>query len=130
MKNKLILTVFIAGLLMVMLLPLTVFAGEPQDVTFRVRNATGGAVGLKLTDANGDIYWFDILTPNYETTLTEGMYAYYATTVCGIKFGDMNLTNGKRFTLTCPAQELDTTLYRIGNGRCDSCHNKIGFPLE
>lgn len=130
MKKKMIYAIFVVGLLLVLILPLSVLAGEPQDVTFRIRNATGGPVGLKLTDAVGDITWIEVINPNFETTITEGVYDYYASTICGVESGVMNLTNGKRLTLTCPEQELTTTLYRIGNGWCDRCHNTIGYPLE
>lgn len=130
MKKKLTYTIFVVGLLLVLVLPLSVLAGEPQEITLLVRNATGGPVDLKLVDEDGATYWLDVINPNFETTLNEGMYDYYASTVCGVESGELNLTNGKRLTFTCPDQELNTTLYRIGNGRCDRCHNIIGYPLE
>jgi len=130
MKNRKWLPFYIVGALLILVLPLSVLAGEPQDVKVYVKNTTGGTVDLLLTDPNGVPQWFSLWDQNQEITLTEGKYNYYASTVCGVQAGVWNVNVGKRLLISCPDDQVVVDWYNIGQNRCDRCHNAIGHPLD
>jgi hypothetical protein len=71
------------------------------DVDLEVRNRTGHKVTLLLTDQDGRQFTF-VYGPGWtDTKLTEGLYRYYATTVCGNQSGVFNLNVTKYLFFSC-----------------------------
>jgi len=114
MKNKLV-VLFVLAALLVSLIPVSVFAAEPMELKVFVRNATGGVVDLRLTDANGDFQYLTLDPGVSELALMEGKYEYYALTPCGVQVGVWNLNVSKQLMIRCDGGMLNMNLSK----RCD-----------
>ena len=109
MKNKFVVW-FVLAALLVSLIPVSVFAAEPMELKVFVRNATGGVVDLRLTDANGDFHYMTLDPGVYEVELMEGKYEYYAVTTCGVQVGVWNLNVSKQLMVSCDGGVLSMDL--------------------
>jgi len=115
MKNKVVIW-FVLAALLISLIPVSVFAAEPMELKVFVRNSTGAAVDLRLTDANGDFHYMTLDPGVYEVELMEGKYEYYAVTTCGVQVGVWNLNVSKQLMVSCDDGVLSMDLAK----RCDN----------
>lgn len=126
MKKTLI--VLLSVMLLLSLIPATVFAAEPAELKVRVRNTSGGDVDLKLTAEDGSVQYITLPNGVYETTLMEGKYQYYAVMPCGTQFGEWNLNVSKTLYLQCKDGQPIVDLQYCPNNYWGEIYI-IDFPL-
>ena len=95
MKKQLILITLLV-LMLASLLPVAALAAKPAELAVQVRNHTGAAVELSLTDATGNVTYKTIPVGISTFTLVEGRYSYYASTVCGVQSGPFNASTKEK----------------------------------
>jgi len=97
-------------ILIITLLPVNVFAAQPQEINLVVRNRIGGPVEVNLTDEFGNIQFFSFEEGVSELALTEGQYQFWASMPCGNLAGTWNVNISKILFLSCdqaiPSAEL------------------------
>lgn len=99
--------------LIISMLPISVFAGGPVELDVRVYNRTGAPISLKLTSlADGAISWVQLPANESIMALTEGKYEYYAVTKCGTQFGIWNVNVVKELLLKCEDDKPAISLSR------------------
>ena len=117
--HKKVMFVLIVALL-VMALPTAVFAAAPAPVMLHVRNTTGGPVELSLTDEVGNVMFYSLVEGINHIELVDGLYGFYASTLCGVQTGVWNLSATDTYILKCqdgalgiekPANACDVGLY-------------------
>jgi hypothetical protein len=105
MKNQKLLMVSLILIFAVLfsLAPQNAALAKKDDtvVDLKVRNRTGGIVEIKLVDENGNPSWFRYEPGQTITPLSEGIYAYYASTDCGNRSGVFNLNVTKELLFSC-----------------------------
>ena len=104
-------------ILIVTLLPVNVFAAQPQEVDVNVRNRTGGTVEVSLTDESGNIQFFSFEEGVSELTLTEGRYQFWASMPCGNLAGTWNVNISKTLFLSCDEAGPSAELTRRSSGQ-------------
>jgi len=95
------LTTLVLIALFVIVVPGSVFAAAPADVTVYIRNQTAGQVNLSLTLPGEDPIFKTLETGTSSFEITEGTYEYYASTPCGNISGQWNFTTNRTLFLTC-----------------------------
>lgn len=114
--KKLIYTI----LILTLLLPAgAVFAKEPVTFELEFRNQTGGVVSLSMEDANGNKTFVDVPEGVSTLDVPEGVYQYYANTLCGVEVGTWNMNVKKVAIFKCEADgdlfvDLDRMCYFPG----------------
>lgn len=91
----------ISCILIIALLPVNVFAAQPQEVSWFVRNRTGGSVEVSLTDEFGNLQFFTFEEGVSEISLMEGKYQFWASMECGNLAGTWNVNLSKILYLSC-----------------------------
>jgi len=102
-------------LILALLLPVgAVFAKEPVTFEIEFRNRTGGVVSLSMEDANGNKTFSDVPEGVSTLDVPEGVYQYYASTLCGVEVGTWNMNVKKVAIFKCEADgELFVDLDRM-----------------
>ena len=81
-------------------------AAKPAEILINFHNRTGGVVSLRLTDAAG-MNTFIELQPGVSTeTMDDGVYTYYAGTICGAQSGVWNFNVSKDVYIDCEGTNL------------------------
>lgn len=104
--------IFVIVLLVLTLLPVSVFAAEPAELDLRVYNRTEGPVSVRLTAADGTLQYLELPVGVSELTLTEGIYEYYVVTSCGTQVGQWNVNVVKELLIKCSEDVLELSLQR------------------
>ncbi len=105
MKQKWIL-VMVVVVLLASVFQIGVFAKDMAEVKVWIRNSTGGVVQLSLTDADGNLRYMTVEPGVFEYSLADGVYGYYASTVCGNYAGQWNFSQNKTLILKCVDDKL------------------------
>lgn len=96
-------------LLLISLLPTSVFAAGPVEYTIDVRNRTGEAVELSYTGSDNITHFVKIGAGVTSLTINEGVYSYFASPKCGNIAGQMNISQ-QRQTLWISCDDANPSL--------------------
>lgn len=90
MKPKFFIMIVVLSLITA-LLPVSVFAAAPKEVTLNIRNSSGTPVELSLVNASGSTQFFTIEPGVSALTLTEGVYTFWLSLPSGNYSGRWNV---------------------------------------
>jgi hypothetical protein len=111
--------IFLVVALVTLLLPASAIARAPGEFHLNVRNQTGGVVHLSLTDANGIVAFYTLDLGVFPVNLTEGVYSYWASTLCGNVAGSWNVNVSKTLFLSCKGDSPFLSLAKTFTPDCD-----------
>lgn len=109
-------------------LPMTVAHAQkdPNDLTLRIHNRTGGQVILNLVDTDGNVQFFSFIPGQSNVTIPAGNFRYYASTPCGNRAGTFNLNVTKELFFSC-GEGIEVTLQKSPNHFCHPVYDYWEF---
>jgi hypothetical protein len=105
MKTKIRFAIFVT-LIVLLALPVGVFAAKPAMFDVNVRNRTGEALQFNYRGADGILHWAMIPAGVTVLTMDEDLYTYWADPVCGHIAGRLNLdATNKTLWIDCSVKK-------------------------